>query len=102
MILLINEFFKSVEHYPTFTFLIARYDFTGTLIVVPDVGSLQLPGAKAELSGRHKKGDSNFEGVRGLKALGVRDLNYKVAFLACSVISSDPRVTELFASSETY
>ncbi|KAL0271762.1 UNVERIFIED_CONTAM: hypothetical protein PYX00_008757 [Menopon gallinae] len=75
-----------------------RYDFTGTLIVVPDVGSLQLPGAKAELSGRHKKGDSNFEGVRGLKALGVRDLNYKVAFLACSVISSDPR----FGGSELY
>ncbi|XP_052870205.1 DNA replication licensing factor Mcm6 [Anopheles cruzii] len=62
-----------------------RYDFTGTLIVIPDVGALQLPGAKAEISSRHKQGDNAAEGVRGLKALGVRDLNYKMAFLACSV-----------------
>ncbi|XP_035775622.1 DNA replication licensing factor Mcm6 [Anopheles albimanus] len=62
-----------------------RYDFTGTLIVIPDVGALQLPGAKAEIGSRHKQGDNAAEGVRGLKALGVRDLNYKMAFLACSV-----------------
>ena len=29
---------------------------------------------------------------RGLKALGVRDLNYRLAFLACSVTSTSPRV----------
>ena len=29
-----------------------RCDFIGTLIVVPDVGSLNLPGAKAETSSR--------------------------------------------------
>lgn len=62
-----------------------RYDFTGTLIVIPDVGALQLPGAKAEIGSRHKQGDNAAEGVRGLKALGMRDLNYKMAFLACSV-----------------
>lgn len=63
-----------------------RYDFTGTLIVVPDVGALQLPGAKADLGSRHKPGEAAaMEGVRGLKALGVRDLNYRMAFLACSV-----------------
>lgn len=61
-----------------------RYDFTGTLIVVPDVGTLQVPGAKAEISSR-RKGGENIEGVRGLKALGVRDLTYRMAFLACSV-----------------
>lgn len=69
-----------------------RYDFTGTMIVVPDVGSLQMPGAKAEIGGRYKKGDYNVEGIRGLKALGVRDLNYRIAFLACSVALSSPRV----------
>ena len=31
-----------------------RCDFTGTLIVVPDVGALNLPGAQAETSNRHK------------------------------------------------
>ncbi|KAK0161566.1 hypothetical protein PV327_010025 [Microctonus hyperodae] len=67
-----------------------RYDFTGTLIVVPDVGVLNMPGAKAEIGSRHKVGEQG-EGVRGLKALGVRDLNYKLAFLACSVTATSLR-----------
>ncbi|KAH0554948.1 DNA replication licensing factor Mcm6 [Cotesia glomerata] len=67
-----------------------RYDFTGTLIVVPDVGQLNLPGAKAEIGSRHKAGDQG-EGLRGLKSLGVRDLNYKLAFLACSVSATSLR-----------
>lgn len=63
-----------------------RYDFTGTLIVVPDVASIQMPGAKADLGSRHQRGEAAAaEGVRGLKALGVRDLTYRMAFLACSV-----------------
>ncbi|KRT84432.1 hypothetical protein AMK59_2499, partial [Oryctes borbonicus] len=45
-----------------------RYDFTGTLIVVPDVGALNLPGAKAQIGSKHRHGDEA-EGVRGLKAL---------------------------------
>lgn len=69
-----------------------RYDFTGTLIVVPDVGALQTPGAKAEVGSRHKHGEAGVtEGVRGLKALGVRDLNYRMAFLACSVQETTSR-----------
>lgn len=67
-----------------------RYDFTGTLIVIPDVGALALPGTKAQVGGRHKGGDEA-EGVRGLKALGVRDLHYRMAFLACSVQTTNPR-----------
>lgn len=31
-----------------------RCDFTGTLIVVPDVAALNLPGARAESSARHR------------------------------------------------
>ncbi|KAM3960690.1 minichromosome maintenance 6 [Aphomia sociella] len=63
-----------------------RYDFTGTLIVVPDVGSLSLPGAKAELTSRTRQAnEGQMEGIKGLKALGVRELHYKTAFLACSV-----------------
>ena len=64
-----------------------RCDFIGTLIVVPDVGTLQLPGARAESGSRHKGNES--EGVRGLKSLGVRDLSHRMAFLACSVLSGN-------------
>merc|ERR1719312_1445097 len=60
-----------------------RCDFTGSLIVVPDVGAINAPGAQAETSNRHK--GEQAEGVRGLKSLGVRDLHYRMAFLACSV-----------------
>lgn len=31
-----------------------RCDFTGTLIVVPDVAALNIPGARAESGARHK------------------------------------------------
>ena len=34
------------------------------------------------------KGEDS-EGVRGLKALGVRDLHYRMCFLACSVVSAN-------------
>lgn len=33
------------------------------------------------------------EGVRGLKALGVRELSYRLAFLACNVAPTNPRVS---------
>jgi DNA replication licensing factor MCM6 len=69
-----------------------KCDFTGTLIVVPDVGSISLPGARAESSARRTAEGPETEGVRGLKALGVRDLNYRLAFLACSVTQSNPMV----------
>lgn len=61
-----------------------RYDFTGTLIVVPDVGAFTLPGGKTQVSARNRRTEES-EGVRGLKDLGVRDLHYRIAFLACSV-----------------
>ncbi|KAI0231089.1 DNA replication licensing factor MCM6 [Lamellibrachia satsuma] len=69
-----------------------RCDFTGTLIVVPDIGSMSLPGARAEFKGRGRKdaGGDN-AGVRGLKSLGVRELTYKLAFLACTVIPCNKR-----------
>ncbi|VDB89664.1 Bgt-4844 [Blumeria graminis f. sp. tritici] len=59
--------------------------FTGTLIVVPDVSQLGLPGVRptAIRDNQNRTGDAN--GVSGLKSLGVRDLTYKLAFLACMV-----------------
>ncbi len=65
-----------------------RCDFVGTLIVVPDVGALGS-STRAESAARHKAETADgAEGVRGLKSLGVRDLHYRIAFLACSVTSS--------------
>ncbi|KAI0638417.1 MCM-domain-containing protein [Trametes polyzona] len=74
--------------------------FTGTFIVVPDVSQLGLPGGnKAELqreaarSGGAAGAASSVggAGVTGLKSLGVRDLAYKTAFLACMVHDADGR-----------
>ena len=48
--------------------------------------------ARAETSTRVKGGEGyDSDGVRGLKALGVRDLTYRISFLACSVASTKPR-----------
>ena len=73
--------------------------FTGTFIVVPDVSQLGLPGGnKAELMREANRGTANGagsvggNGVTGLKTLGVRDLQYKTAFLACMVQDADGRV----------
>uniref|UniRef100_A0AAX7V7W2 DNA replication licensing factor MCM6 n=1 Tax=Astatotilapia calliptera TaxID=8154 RepID=A0AAX7V7W2_ASTCA len=70
-----------------------RCDFTGTLIVVPDVSQLSTPGVRAETSTRIAGGPQGFEsdGLRGLKALGVRELSYRLAFLACNVAPTNPR-----------
>ncbi|KAG9251844.1 MCM2/3/5 family-domain-containing protein [Emericellopsis atlantica] len=80
--------------------------FTGTLIVVPDVSQLALPGSKP-MSVRDDRGpnargdDAGGSGVSGLKALGVRDLTYRMAFLANMVTpditgqSSDSSATDV-------
>jgi DNA replication licensing factor MCM6 len=73
--------------------------FSGTFIVVPDVSQLGLPGGnKAELMREASKtgmnsGAAGGGGVTGLKSLGVRDLQYKTAFLACMVHDADGRVS---------
>ncbi|KAI4253836.1 MAG: hypothetical protein LQ352_003445 [Teloschistes flavicans] len=63
--------------------------FTGTLIVVPDVSQLGLPGVRPEALRDNRNapraGDAGGSGVTGLKALGVRDLTYRMAFLSCMV-----------------
>lgn len=60
--------------------------FTGTLIVVPDVSQMGIPGVRPEASRDNRNfrgGDAGGAGVSGLKSLGVRDLTYRMAFLAC-------------------
>ncbi len=91
-----------------------RCEFIGTLIVVPDVSKLQSmgkqlltlffyvfifdlktwwsqTGSRTETSARVNGSDEN-EGVGGLKALGVRELSYKMAFLAFHVAPCNSKV----------
>ncbi|XP_060683822.1 DNA replication licensing factor MCM6-like [Hemiscyllium ocellatum] len=69
-----------------------KCDFTGMLIVVPDVSQLTTPGIRAETGSRVSGAEGyETEGVRGLRALGVRDLSYKLAFLTCHVAQTNPR-----------
>ena len=68
--------------------------FTGQLVVVPDIVSLLKPGERTQASkrggGGRKEGNA-MEGVSGLKRLGVRDLSYKLTFMATSIRGKDTR-----------
>ena len=75
--------------------------FTGAFIVVPDVSQLGLPGVNKEMMRENQpgRGDGGVasQGLTGLKALGVRDLQYKTAFLSCHVRSADAKVSLSFS-----
>ncbi|CAG2163151.1 unnamed protein product [Oppiella nova] len=60
-----------------------RADFVGCLIVVPDVAQL-IAGSGGLV--RTETGAGGDGGLRGLKALGVREMSHKMAFLASSCI----------------
>ncbi|KAI5451789.1 MCM DNA helicase complex subunit mcm6 [Naganishia albida] len=82
--------------------------FTGSFIVVPDVSQLGLPGVNAEMMRQNAGGGRGGEvggiatqGVTGLKALGVRDLLYKTAFLGCMVQQADGRQSTLAGVNES-
>lgn len=68
-------------------FCIIRVIFTGTVVAVPDVMALTSPGERAECrrEAPQRKNGGVQEGVKGLKSLGVRDLSYRLAFVANSV-----------------
>ncbi|KZS95697.1 DNA unwinding-related protein [Sistotremastrum niveocremeum HHB9708] len=68
--------------------------FTGCFVVVPDVSQLGLPGVTNVMmreAARNGAGGLGNSGVSGLKSLGVRDLQYKTAFLACMVADANVR-----------
>ena len=68
--------------------------FVGSVIVIPDISQIASPGDRvtAASGGRQRSNAASMgEGFSGLKSLGVRDLTYKMAFLASSVTSSDVR-----------
>ncbi|GMN67104.1 hypothetical protein TIFTF001_036163 [Ficus carica] len=68
--------------------------FTGTVVVIPDIMALASPGERAECrheGSQQKNSMAGQDGVRGLRALGVRDLSYRLAFIANSVQICDGR-----------
>lgn len=73
-----------------------RVVLTGSLVVVPDGSALARAGEAARASGNNPGGKSGKEaasggggGIRGLAALGVRELTYRTCFVACCVLPSD-------------
>lgn len=73
-----------------------RTIFTGNLVVVPDIVQLLKPGEKAQASSlntaKMRRNEARtMDGVTGLKRLGVKDLSYKLVFIANSVHSADSR-----------
>lgn len=84
-----------------------RVVFTGSLIVVPDVSKFVRAGGETAVATRRAGGGGENsthgmegEGVRGLKALGVRELTYKTCFLACSVQTMEQRFNSISIRSE--
>lgn len=73
-----------------------RTIFTGNLVVVPDIVQLLKPGDKPQSNaintGKMQRNDARtMDGVTGLRKLGVKDLSYKLVFIASSVHSADSR-----------
>lgn len=70
--------------------------FTGRLVVVPDVVQLRKPGdrtlaANADMTNLKRSENNSMDGVTGLKKIGVKDLSYRMVFIACSVHTGDTR-----------
>jgi len=64
--------------------------FTGVLVVVPDVVQLHAPDDNPEKTRETSaRANTSQERVIGLKSLDVRELNYKLCFLECSVHLAD-------------
>lgn len=78
--------------------------FTGTLLVVPDIISLLKPGEKIQHQLKRdavkKEEQKPMDGVSGLKSLGVRDLSYKLIFVAQSIKLFDGKFNPLSNSEE--
>jgi DNA replication licensing factor MCM6 len=58
--------------------------FTGMLTVMPEIAPSSMYGDRAEAMGTSDANTAR-DGITGLKALGVRDLHYRMCFMASSV-----------------
>lgn len=85
-----QESLVSVDSEGSFLFafpMSCRVVFTGTVVVLPDILALASTGERAECRRESSRRNAMAaqEGVKGLRALGVRDLSYRLAFIANSV-----------------
>lgn len=68
--------------------------FAGDLVAVPDVAAISAPGERSEMrrgGGRGGDAGAGDGGVTGPRFLGVRELTYRLAFIACSVEDATAR-----------
>merc|ERR1711916_186572 len=66
------------------------------------MGMGDTPGLRgAKMNNRKRFTGDNGEGVTGLKSLGVRDLSYRLAFLACSVQPANTQTNKEIISTIT-
>ena len=72
--------------------------FSGVLVAVPDVVQLMKPGEKQQSAAtdqskmtRNDQQGKTMEGFSGLGRTGVKDLSFKMVFIAGAVMSSDSR-----------
>jgi DNA replication licensing factor MCM6 len=61
---------------------------TGTVIVLPDTSGV---GGAGETAVSSKKSNNEVDGVQGLKKLGVKEMAYKLSFIASSIQITDQR-----------
>lgn len=73
-----------------------RSVFTGQLLVVPEIVQTRKPGEQPQANNTNnarlnRDGSRPMDGVMGLKENGVKDLSYKLVFMANSVYNNDSR-----------
>lgn len=73
-----------------------RAIFTGKLVVVPDIVQFLKPGEKytaqnMDTTNMKRNEGRSLDAVSGLRKIGVKDLSYKLVFIACSVHAGDTR-----------
>ncbi|EIE23406.1 MCM-domain-containing protein [Coccomyxa subellipsoidea C-169] len=66
--------------------------FAGCMVVVPDVAAITAPGQRSHVKGRLNGAANEGGGVTGPRSIGVRELTYKMAFLASSVQAADKKL----------
>jgi len=70
--------------------------FTGKLVVVPDIIQMLKPGERVQSQNidtakMRRNAARSLDGVGGIKKIGVKDLSYKMVFIANSVHTGDSR-----------
>ena len=70
-----------------------KVNFIGNIIVVPDIMALSKPGEKVQQQVKRdivKREEQKIgEGISGLKNLGIKDMSYKLIFIANNIVISE-------------